>query len=489
MRTKQLITTLCLLAALTSMQAALAQDSKIETAIPKEAAAAIEAGNWAEVVTILKPLATAAEAAEPVHYWYGVARFHQEEYMGSFVKHLTAALEANPRSRITAQYLARAAAKMIITKDAVKTIQPAMEAFADDPVILQAAAKIQAKLYWSHYRPGKDLTQAALDLETAREYLEKALAIDPSDYQTHLDLVEVLNLSGESQLAIRHILMADRLEPLGHEAYIMLAQMYSAAGDHNRAADAYQIAMELAPAKAHAVEWDLGMELMEAKRGAEAVEVFGEVLKRNNMHIKVRFMYGRAAYEDGDYPRALFGFREAYTVDHNLDALVWSARCAYDMGDDELAVKMVNRAIEEGKQRAGAGKEFDIDGLWHFVRGRALWQMGDKTAAIDDLEEAVMQYPANTEYARWAIYGYRQLNDPYGVVRIARKYGSQGYASEAMDVIRQIRQMWFFKPPEKDHKGKEYKGGIARLSQIATADMYDEMDQPKTAAVICYTAG
>ena len=63
MRTKQLLTILCLLAALTSMQPALAQDSKIETAIPKEAAAAIEAGNWAEVATILKPLATAPNAA------------------------------------------------------------------------------------------------------------------------------------------------------------------------------------------------------------------------------------------------------------------------------------------------------------------------------------------------------------------------------------------------------------------------------------------
>lgn len=490
MCTKHVILTLCLLVTLTGTQAAPAQDSaKIDSSIPKEAAEAIEAGNWEKVVTVLKPLAAEKETSEPVQYWYGVAQFHREEYSRLCIDALKKALKANPKSKITAQYLARAGSKMTDRKEAIKTIQPVLEAFGNDPVILRAMGKAQARLYLSTYWSYRDVTEPGIYLEKAREYLEKAIAINPSDYQAHIDLVEVLDLTQDSATAIKHILIADRLEPLGHEAYVMLGQMYSEMGEHSRAADALKIAIELAPAKVKEVELDLGMELLEAKRSGEAVEVFRNIFKRNNMSRKVRFLLGRAAYEDGDYPLALFGFREAYKIDQNLEGLVWSARCAYDLGQDELAVKLVNRAIKEGKERAGEGKEFRIDRLWHFVRGRALWQMGDKKAAINDLEEAARRDPSNEEYARWAIYGFRQLNDPFGVVRVAKQYGLKGHAREALDVIRQLEQMWTMTPPQKDHRGKEYRGGITRQTMIAIAELYDELNLSKAAAVMCYMSG
>ncbi len=491
MHTRRIIHILCfLLVVVVADPLVPAYSTSIDASIPPEAAGAIEAADWEKVTEILGPLADANEVTEPVHYWYAVARFHQEEHPDSTVEHLKAALEANPASLTTARYLARAATRMVVYEQALQAIGLALDAFGDDPVILRCAGRVEIKLHRSAYKGAyRDVTNAAIHLQNAQEYLIEAIAIDPSNWQARLDLAEVYSRSGQYESAIEHLLIVDRLQPLGHEVYVMLGQMYAKTGDHSRAADAFQIAIELAPAKASEIEWDLGQSLLEAGRSAEAVEIFRKVYQRNNMSTTVRFMFGRAAYDDEDYPLALFGFREAYTVDHNLDALVWSARCAYDLGQDEMAIQLVNRAIEEGKQRAGEDKEFDVDALWHFVRGRALWQTGDKKAAIDDLEAAALDDSDNAEYARWAVYAFRQLKDPYGVVRIAKAHGLRNDPAEAMKVIRAIRPMWRILPPRKDHRGKRYWGGIAGQSQIALAELYDKQGYSRTAAALCYSAG
>ena len=487
MRTKYVVIMLCLLSTFVWVQTTQARDGAVvEASIPKEAAKAIEAGDWKEVAAALKPLAEGEKPAEPVRYWYGVALYHQKQY-GTAVVHLNAALKANPHSLATAHYVARVC-RHTKKSAAIEAIKPALAAFPNDPVVLTAAGRIENFVFWFKRRVGQDNTAALQHLEKAREYLSRAAALDPSNSETHLGLAKVLDRYGRTESAIKHILIADRLEPLGHEAYVMLGQLYAKIGDYSLAADAFAVAIESASAKTMGVEWERGMALWKARRSDEAVEVFRSIFSRNNMHTKVRFMLGRTAYDSGDYALALFAFRESFGADGKLDALIWSAKCAYVMAQDKLAVELVNQAIEEGKKRAGEGKEFYINSMWHFVRGQALWQMGDKKASVLDLEEAARKAPSNREYATWAIFAFRQLDDPFGIVRVAKRYGLKGDPREAMDVLRQVRQTWRW-PRFKDHRGKRYKGGLPKQAFLAFAELYDKMNQNRAAVMMCYFAG
>ncbi len=392
----------------------------VDVSLPAEAAAAIAANDWEQVLTLLEPLAKSDEPGESVHYWYGVALYHQDHCTMS-LRNLNAALQLNPRALVTAHHIARVALAHPLLVEA-DDLQPALAAFPDDPLVLTAAGSVQHELATRRRRkPGKDDTVTWTHLDQARDYLARAIALDATNVTAHLEMVETLEKLEQWDRAIKHLLIADALEPLGHEAYVMLGQLYAEKGNHSAAADAYELAIELASSVPERVEWERGEALLNAGRSDEAVEVFRDLFNANNINRTVRFMLGRAAYDAGDYALALHCFRESHKVDHNADALAWSARCAYDMEQDELAVTLVNQAMDMRKQKWG--EDSSPDALWHFVRGRALWQMGDKKAAMDDLAEASAKDKANREYATWAIHAARKLNDPFSVIQAAKNYG------------------------------------------------------------------
>jgi len=457
----------------------------VDAAVPPEAAAAIEAGDWEQVMKVLEPLAKETEPGEPVHYWYGLALHHQDNTSMS-LKHLNAALELNPASKLTAHQIARVALAHSIVVEP-EQLAPALAAFPNDPLVLTAVGAIEHEQYARHYKPRKDDTVAWCHLEQAQDYLRRAIALDPASVTARFEMVETLEKLEQWDRAIEHLLIADSLEPLGHEAYVMLGQLYDGAADYSAAADAYALAIEMAPAQTQKVERERAEALLNARRYDEAVEAFRIAFNANIMDRTVRFMLGQAAYEAGDYPLALYCFQESLRVDNNADALVWSAKCAYDMEQDKLAVKLVNQAIEMRKERQG--DDVHIPALWRFVRGRALWQLGEKKAAMEDLDKASEFDGGNWQYARWAIYAARQLNDPYSVVRAAKNYGNEADPWEAMRVIRQVQSTWTWFPPRKDFRGQQYRRGLAGEVSQAIAEMYDKMNQPVSAAVMCQSAG
>jgi tetratricopeptide (TPR) repeat protein len=454
--------------------------------LPQEAATAIEAGDWTKVAEALQPLAEGeSEPGEEIHYWYGVALYEQGHY-DTAVKHLAAALEANPQSRSTARYLARAAFEARSTP----TIEQALAAFPDDSVILCLLGRRHIHLFNYYYESSyrADNTVAYLHLEQMIDCERRAVAADPTDVEARLWLAKALKRHLDTEEAIEQILIADRLEPLGYDAYVLLGDCYVQADDDASAAEAYAVAAELSPAEALRIDWERGLALWRAERNDEAVEVFRDIFRRDNQHLQVRFMLGRAAYDAGDYALALFGFREAFAVDERLDALAWSARCAYDLGQDELAVELVNKAIDAGQARMPEGETYSVPSMWLWVRGRALWQLGHEEEAVVDLEEAARKQPSNEDYATWAIYAFRRLKDPFGIVRVVRRYGNNGHAEEGLQLLQEVMRMWRF-PPRTDHLGKRYAGGLSGQVYGAAAELQDELGHYRTAYLLARQAG
>jgi len=378
--------------------------------LPDAARAAIAATDWPKLAEALQPAAEKQDAAENVRYWYGVALFRQGQFPPA-IHHLVAVLKSNPRDVTAARLLARAGYETA-TQEAVDAALAVFPAAAE---VLTQACRLRVRLSKRAYRGGAEAdTNESLDYERRAVALgRRAVAADPAHVGARIALARALYWGNETAQAAHQLEFADRIGPLGYEAYDLLARCYKAGGAHQKAAEAYAAERELNPVKAHEVDWPRGMALWRAGHHAEAVEAFRGVFRSNHAHLKVRYQLGRAAYDNGDYPLALYCLREAYRVDGNVEAAAWAARCAYDMGQDKLARTLIDEAIATRKGKGPA--------LWHFVRGRALWQLGEKKAAAADLEKAVEGDPGNREYVEWAVYAFRELDDPLPIIYITRK--------------------------------------------------------------------
>ena len=118
--------------------------------------------------------------------------------------------------------------------------------------------------------------------------------------------------------------------------------------------------------------------------------------------------------------------------------------------------------------------------MWHFVRGRALWQLGEKKAAAADLEKAVEKEPGNREYVEWAIYAYRKLDDPLPILYVSTLFGRAGHPREAVSMIKAVQKRWP-RPNLRDERARRYGGTAPELALTTMAEMYDKLGMPKLA--------
>jgi tetratricopeptide (TPR) repeat protein len=440
--------------------------------LPEPARAALAAADWPKLAELLAPAAGKDDAPENVRYWYGVALERQGQY-GPAIPHLDAALRANPRDVTAARLLARAARE---TLDA-GALDAALAAFPADGEILTDACRFHLRMCKRKHRGGddSDKNESIAHKRRSLAFGRRAVAAAPDSADARIALARTLYWGNRTGEAARQLAYADRLAPLGYEAYDLLARCYMEIGAYDEAAAAYAAERELNPVKAHEVDWPRGMALWKAGRHAEAVEVFRSVFESNHPHLKVRYQLGRAAYDAGDYALALYCLRESYRLDRNLDALAWAARCAYDMGQDQLARTLADEAI--------AAKKDDKKGapaMWHFVRGRALWQLGEKKAAAADLEKAVEKEPGNREYVEWAVYAYRELDDPLPILHVTKLFGRAGHPREAVAMIKAVQKRWP-KPNLRDERARRYGGAAPELALTTMAEMYDQLGMPKLA--------
>jgi|GEM_PF-3773363 len=446
----------------------------------------ISHGQWKKVEESLKPLIGSVEkTSEPVMYWYGVSLFEQQKYSAS-IGPLTGAFKKKPQSVATARYLARAGFRTRSTK----TIEDVLEKFPQDEVILNALGRRYFSQFLQLFSKKReaDNSLAYENLSRSIRAFRKSIAANENFVDAHKRLALALHWADDESHAVRELLIADRLGALGFDSYSLLGKCYSALGDHERAETAYAAALKTNPKNWERLEWERAMALRKAGNHAEAVEILREIFRRDHAHKRVRFELGKAAYDSGDYSLALFAFNQAFQVDNSLDALVWSAKCSYDLGQDKLALKIIGRAFETRKKNTAQGNEPYYPHFWHFVKGQILFQQKDYRNAVTHLEKALEDWKSNMEYASWTVLAFKRLNDPYGLVRVAKYVGKNGHPQEALKLVDGVRKGWFF-PPSKDHRGKRYRGGLSWYMFRAVAEIYESQNQYRSAFIMNQQGG
>lgn len=129
------------------------------------------------------------------------------------------------------------------------------------------------------------------NLQLAKEYIEKALALSPEDPSSWNVLGETLRLSGKLSEAVQAFQKAITFNPNLTDAFSNLGNVYADADDYDNATAAYSKAISLEPH--HIDAWyNLSNVAFKAKRYSAALEAYQKVLSINSQHLGALNNYG-----------------------------------------------------------------------------------------------------------------------------------------------------------------------------------------------------
>jgi tetratricopeptide (TPR) repeat protein len=171
-------------------------------------------------------------------------------------------------------------------------------------------------------------------LDTAHEYLNKALRIDPEDAATHEALARLWRDSGFPGLGLGDAYRALHYAPSSAPAQNTLGTLLQALGHHEAARDRYERALHFDPTAAYALNNLCYVMILEG-RPEKAVPMCREALRRDPAMAAARNNLGVAYAASGD----AFSAQNAFFSggDH--------ARAFYNVGIVELARRRPTYAI------------------------------------------------------------------------------------------------------------------------------------------------
>lgn len=180
----------------------------------------------------------------------------------------------------------------------------------------------------------------------AREYLEKAIQLAPTNFSLRLNLANIYKSEGKLSDAEKLLQQVIGLTPNYAPAINNLGTIYFAQGKWQLAITAYQQAIDIQPDYADAY-YNLGLAHMRAKQPQEAINVFNALLSLVPTHGGASFQRALLIMQQGNYPLATEQFlRIIESFPHHFETLTNLANCYLKMGKLELAKQYSLMALE-----------------------------------------------------------------------------------------------------------------------------------------------
>ena len=209
--------------------------------------------------------------------------------------------------------------------------------------------------------------------------LSQALEIKPDSAEAHLDLGNVLLAQGNAARAIDHFSEALRIDPDNARAHGNLGIVLA---DQDRTAEAVQHlerALQLDPGFAEA-HIDLGNLLRIEGKTSEAIEHYSKALESQGDRGRAHFGLGQAYTAQGRAGDALAQFQEALKVDpNNADAEAYVAMIMAQRGEKNAAIRHFEAALKMNPAHFSA----------RYGLGVALLQQGKLGEAAGHFDKAI----------------------------------------------------------------------------------------------------
>lgn len=145
-------------------------------------------------------------------------------------------------------------------------------------------------------------------IEAALPHLQRAQALNPSNYEVGYDLARALLETGRIDAARVEVKRWLATRDLG-ELHNLLGDIEQRAGDLTAAAAEYQRAAHMDPSEEHLFDW--GDDLLQLRAYDPATEVFRAAIARHPRSARLRVGLGIALYSRGEYRDAVEAFCDA----------------------------------------------------------------------------------------------------------------------------------------------------------------------------------
>ncbi len=183
------------------------------------------------------------------------------------------------------------------------------------------------------------------DMPQAIAWMKRALAIQPSDANLHMNLGNAYKRCGEFDHAIEQYQQALAIDPNYAQAYNNLAGIYAKKDQYHLALQAYRKAVHAEPGFTQA-HFNLGLLLLRYHELAAAEIQFNNVFALDPSNTGAQFYLGLLKLQADDLEAAETLFKEVLAIEpHDIDALVNLGVTALKQSREQVAIDYFTQAL------------------------------------------------------------------------------------------------------------------------------------------------
>jgi Tfp pilus assembly protein PilF len=224
-----------------------------------------------------------------------------------------------------------------------------------------------------------DLLRRAADLDSegrlgdAAALQEKALALDPSLVQAHINLISLYDRLGQPAVAEGHYHAALALNPNRADCHYNYGVFLFGHHRYGEAEAAFRRAIQINPSYAEA-QSNLGFVLEELGRPYEAIQAYRQAIGNQPNYRLAHFHLGRLLASGGDYTAAIRELRQTLEPeDDNTPGYLYALGAAYTRSADYVNGRLyLEKARDEararGQQQMLASIDRDLETLARLKR-------------------------------------------------------------------------------------------------------------------------
>lgn len=179
--------------------------------------------------------------------------------------------------------------------------------------LFQALDPAMSDLASQYFAKAQPLKEAG-DYQSARTWLEKAIALDPDLFEARVNLSEACRILGDDDSALLHLSYALKLRPGFCEGNNALGLLLQKKGDYKAAILALSKAIECEPDYAEA-HYNLGNCMRDIEEFDEAIACFATAARLNPLSVEALSNLGEALQTTGRIKEAQDCFRSVLTID------------------------------------------------------------------------------------------------------------------------------------------------------------------------------
>lgn len=345
-------------------------------------------------------------------------QFVRQEYVDKAIEEYRLAAEADPGAGYIREELIQLYASTNRLDDAVTEANQAIEVQPENPELRKLLARI-----YTNFARDQESSSADQMLASAVASYEKALELNPDDFEALVEVSGLYRASGRDEQALEALERSLEIKPNAPEALGRISALYRETGDPQKSIDALEKALENSDVNPGLLQ-ELAQSYQQAGRHDDAAEAFESLLdrvsERGSNTLPIRRQLAESLVLSGEFDKARDQYEalleaEPRNAEYHLrlsqvhrerrrfDDAWTSLRRAQELAPDSIEIKYNTVMLLEAERRFGEAiealeailkdtEQSSYDGRERATRTMFLEHLGSLHRDQEDYDGAIAVY-------------------------------------------------------------------------------------------------